>query len=538
MPLFKSEIDKFIGTHALSAFADAIKALCKELGAKKVSELYDVTKEELEEEGWKLLAQNRFLKAVKAHKLEHPEARGRAASSSRGSGASGRRTSSRSTPPPSPISSSGGAKWAEAIFDFKTTKKSQLGFKKGEKFKILDSGKMWWTAKNTSGKVGSVPSNYMQECEPPIGGDDSDSSGSDYEAFDPKDIHGGLPQGQADDYVNAEMWSTETQRRGSSASSSSSRGRAASTGSRPRSQVGTGGKNKPVPIDEKLYDRDSSDDDSDYEDPDNVKPIVRRGGKLTKTRTDSVKVVPATKALPENPREWNSGEVKRWLQENELDDFVEVFYANGFEGDKLMALSAAQFKAGKFDPDRCDVLGAALEKLKSKGKKVKKKAKCLYDFDAKKPGHMSISEGTMVDIVDDSGPWWRARNPSTGEEGLIPSNYVEVVEGAGAGKKRLEEEDWFEPKIDRRDAESRVSRNAVGSFLVRPSKSHAGSFTLTARGHGGVMNLLIRRIGNMFVLGEFGSEFETVGDLIRHYQESDIKVEGKSGMRLSNTASK
>ena len=127
------------------------------------------------------------------------------------------------------------------------------------------------------------------------------------------------------------------------------------------------------------------------------------------------------------------------------------------------------------------MLGAALEKLKSKGKKVKKKAKCLYDFDAKKPGHMSISEGTMVDIVDDSGPWWRARNPSTGEEGLIPSNYVEVVEGAGAGKKRLEEEDWFEPKIDRRDAESRVSRNAVGSFLVRPSKSHAGSFTLTAR---------------------------------------------------------
>ena len=166
-------------------------------------------------------------------------------------------------------------------------------------FKILDSGKTWWTAKNTSGKVGSVPSNYMQECEPPIGGDDSDSSGSDYEAFDPKDIHGGLPQGQADDYVNAEMWSTDTQRRGSSASSSSSRGRAASTGSRPRSQVGAGGKNKPVPIDEKLYDRDSSDDDSDYEDPDNVKPIVRGGGKITKTRTESVKVVPATKALPE-----------------------------------------------------------------------------------------------------------------------------------------------------------------------------------------------------------------------------------------------
>ena len=98
------------------------------------------------------------------------------------------------------------------------------------------------------------------------------------------------------------------------------------------------------------------------------------------------------------------------------------------------------------------MLGAALDKLKNKGKKVKKKAKCLYDFDAKKPGHLTIREGTTVDIVDDSGPWWRARNPETGAEGLIPSNYVEVIEGAGAGKKRLEEEDWFDPDTDAANA--------------------------------------------------------------------------------------
>ena len=66
----------------------------------------------------------------------------------------------------------------------------------------------------------------------------------------------------------------------------------------------------------------------------------------TPTRATPADAYPLWCGRCRNPREWNSGEVKRWLQENELDDFVEVFYANGFEGDKLMALSAAQFKVG------------------------------------------------------------------------------------------------------------------------------------------------------------------------------------------------
>ena len=64
---------------------------------------------------------------------------------------------------------------------------------------------------------------------------------------------------------------------------------------------------------------------------------------------------------------------------------------------------------------------------------------------------------TQVDILDDAGPWWRARRPD-GETGLVPSNYVEVIEGAGAGQKRIEEEEWFFPTIDRRTAETQVSR--------------------------------------------------------------------------------
>ena len=33
----------------------------------------------------------------------------------------------------------------------------------------------------------------------------------------------------------------------------------------------------------------------------------------------------------------------RWLKENKLGDFEEVFYANGFEGPNLLTLQAQQF---------------------------------------------------------------------------------------------------------------------------------------------------------------------------------------------------
>lgn len=45
-----------------------------------------------------------------------------------------------------------------------------------------------------------------------------------------------------------------------------------------------------------------------------------------------------------NPTLWNTSEVLRWLKLSELDDFKDAFYANGFDGPKLLALNAMSFK--------------------------------------------------------------------------------------------------------------------------------------------------------------------------------------------------
>ena len=136
--------------------------------------------------------------------------------------------------------------------------------------------------------------------------------------------------------------------------------------------------------------------------------------------------------------------------------------------------------------------------------------------------------GDILEIVDDASSWWLAIN-SNGEQGKVPSNYVEVIEGAGKGQKRMEEEDWFAPTVDRKVAESTVVAQGTGVFLVRPSKSHKGSFTVTVCGHHGkALNLLIKRTPQgSYVMGDFSDVFKTVGQCIDFHRSNPLKVQGR-----------
>ena len=75
----------------------------------------------------------------------------------------------------------------------------------------------------------------------------------------------------------------------------------------------------------------------------------------------------------------------------------------------------------------------------------------LYDLPASQPGDLALKKGQVIyalDKVGASGDWWRGMNTS-GEAGIFPANYVEVVEipreglkgGLGRGdlKKRVPE---------------------------------------------------------------------------------------------------
>lgn len=56
------------------------------------------------------------------------------------------------------------------------------------------------------------------------------------------------------------------------------------------------------------------------------------------------------------------------------------------------------------------------------------KAMALYVFKASAAGDLGLQKGDVVTVLDKvgNGDWWRGRNPS-GQEGIFPSSYVEVI---------------------------------------------------------------------------------------------------------------
>lgn len=169
---------------------------------------------------------------------------------------------------------------------------------------------------------------------------------------------------------------------------------------------------KPRPVDPDIPDEDEeaiyepvdlTDDpvgDHDYADPDacldriDVKKAAPPRPNMR--RTELAKAVPEkSQPLPEDTRHWDATDVLRWLVQENLEDFKDVFYANGFEGPMLLTLSSSSFKAGGFDPARCDVLQISLNKLQTTTKPLFQ-ARVLYSYDAKKSSQLSVREGTIV----------------------------------------------------------------------------------------------------------------------------------------------
>lgn len=57
--------------------------------------------------------------------------------------------------------------------------------------------------------------------------------------------------------------------------------------------------------------------------------------------------------------------------------------------------------------------------------------RALYDYDATEANELSMREGDLLVLLEkDESGWWRGRN-NEGNEGVFPSNFVEVIGGEG-----------------------------------------------------------------------------------------------------------
>ncbi|XP_057896264.1 tyrosine-protein kinase Lck isoform X4 [Melospiza georgiana] len=141
----------------------------------------------------------------------------------------------------------------------------------------------------------------------------------------------------------------------------------------------------------------------------------------------------------------------------------------------------------------------------------------LYNYEPKHDGDLGLRKGEKLRVLQENGEWWKAQSLTTGQEGLIPHNFVALVNS-------LEPEPWFFKNISRKDAERQLlaSGNTHGSFLIRESETSKGSYSLSVRdldeSQGEtVKHYKIRNLDNGGFYISPRAPFSSLRELVQHY---------------------
>ncbi|XP_036252826.1 tyrosine-protein kinase Lck isoform X3 [Molothrus ater] len=141
----------------------------------------------------------------------------------------------------------------------------------------------------------------------------------------------------------------------------------------------------------------------------------------------------------------------------------------------------------------------------------------LYNYEPKHDGDLGLRKGEKLRVLEENGEWWKAQSLTTGQEGLIPHNFVALVNS-------LEPEPWFFKNISRKDAERQLlaSGNTHGSFLIRESETSKGSYSLSVRdldeSQGEtVKHYKIRNLDNGGFYISPRAPFSSLRELVQHY---------------------
>ncbi|XP_030820410.1 tyrosine-protein kinase Lck isoform X3 [Camarhynchus parvulus] len=141
----------------------------------------------------------------------------------------------------------------------------------------------------------------------------------------------------------------------------------------------------------------------------------------------------------------------------------------------------------------------------------------LYNYEPKHDGDLGLRKGEKLRVLEENGEWWKAQSLTTGQEGLIPHNFVALVNS-------LEPEPWFFKNLSRKDAERQLlaSGNTHGSFLIRESETSKGSYSLSVRdldeSQGEtVKHYKIRNLDNGGFYISPRAPFGSLRELVQHY---------------------
>ncbi|VDM48577.1 unnamed protein product, partial [Toxocara canis] len=201
----------------------------------------------------------------------------------------------------------------------------------------------------------------------------------------------------------------------------------------------------------------------------------------------------------------------------------------------------------------------------------------LYAFDAQSAGELSFRKGERLEIIEHPAhdpEWWKARN-SKGCTGLVPTNYIEVIErnpstnsdnftsvpvvqekrpvvpasSNGFSSPPLKSsspprtggkisgpyagQPWYYGRLTRDESDAQLNARGVdGDYLIRDSESNPGDYSISLKGTGRNKHFWVQvdNVNKAFKIGT--RSFTTMEALIQHYMNSPIYTNDKTNERL------
>jgi len=131
-----------------------------------------------------------------------------------------------------------------------------------------------------------------------------------------------------------------------------------------------------------------------------------------------------------------------------------------------------------------------------------------YDFAPVGPGQLTLTKGDRICVLGENGEWCKGKTES-GDIGWIPRSYI-------AELNSLEKHSWYHGLVSRVEAESRLSSEIDGSFLVRKSINRPGEYAVSLRFEGSNSHYKIYQDEKGYYI-KAGAKFKTLQSLVHHH---------------------
>ncbi|XP_029968452.1 cytoplasmic protein NCK2a [Salarias fasciatus] len=363
------------------------------------------------------------------------------------------------------------AKW-----DYTAQQDQELDIRKNERLFLLDDSKTWWRVRNAANQTGYVPSNYVER-------------------------KNSLKKGSLVKNIKDTLGLGKTKRKTSARDASPT----------PSSDTeypsnGGGGMGGVGGAAERIYDL-------------NIPAVVKFA--YTAERDDELTLLKGSRVtVMEKCSDgwWRGSQAGRvgWFPSNYVQE--EVGGAEDRDGDVSRGFQGgAPLANGR---------GAALHLVQT-----------LYPFSSVTEEELNFEKGEVMEVVEkpENDPeWWRCQN-SRGAVGLVPKNYVMVLDerpgppsgspqarlAAPARSGRFAGRDWYYGNIPRHQAECILNeRGEEGDFLIRDSESSPSDFSVSLKAVGKNKHFKVQLSDGAYCIGQ--RRFASMDELVEHYKKAPI----------------